>query len=373
MIIILLLGFFLLFKLTLRYYDRNWYRNLRVDLSYDMSSVHVGQQIVIKERIENRKKMPLPIIEVGFQNDRSMMFADMANAVKSDYMYKRDVFSMSGRQRITRKIQATCERRGFYEINEVDLVSYILLSGDKYLAKQPVYTSIYVYPKLVDVKEIKLLCERMMGDVSCQKNLYEDPFSFSSIREYTTTDPMKNINYKASARMGQWMVNTFDSTHQGVVNLFVDLEEPIMLKEPKLLEETISIADSLVLSLMRAGMDVSVWANTEETFDFSMADVLANKSELEKRFALIDTGQKMIPFSIKDEEKNIHPQPILEQKLKEAEGLCCIISKNLEANRDAIAMLAKETPILWIQPVEMKKGREVVKAAGLTHYLWELT
>ena len=53
------------------------------------------------------------------------------------------------------------------------------------------------------------------------------------------------------------------------------------------------------------------------------------------------------------------------QKLKEAEGLCCIISKNLEANRDAIAMLAKETPILWIQPVEMKKGREVVKAAKI--------
>ena len=65
------------------------------------------------------------------------------------------------------------------------------------------------------------VCERMLGIMQCSRHLYEDPFTFRGIREYTTSDPMKTINWKASARTGGLMVNTFDSVMTQKVMLYL--------------------------------------------------------------------------------------------------------------------------------------------------------
>ena len=54
-------------------------------------------------------------------------------------------------------------------------------------------------------------CTRMLGEQESRRKYLEDPFAFASIRDYTMQDPMKNINWKASAKTGDLMVNTFTS------------------------------------------------------------------------------------------------------------------------------------------------------------------
>ena len=105
------------------------------------------------------------------------------------------------------------------------------------------------------------LCERMLGTLQCAKRLYEDPFAFRTIRDYTTDDPMKAINWKASAKTGTLMVNTFDSALSQKAMLFLDVEDSGILKYQDLVEESISIAASLARRLLRRGIEVGFCFN----------------------------------------------------------------------------------------------------------------
>ena len=55
------------------------------------------------------------------------------------------------------------------------------------------------------------------------KFIFEDPFEFKGIRNYTTSDPMKKINWSASAKTGELMVNNYYDTTSRHVTIFLDV------------------------------------------------------------------------------------------------------------------------------------------------------
>ena len=67
--------------------------------------------------------------------------------------------------------------------------------------------------------------------VLTQNRMYPDPFEFSGIRDYQRTDPMKHINWKASASAGRLMVNQHDSTTSAEVTVFLDVEDTTPISE----------------------------------------------------------------------------------------------------------------------------------------------
>jgi uncharacterized protein (DUF58 family) len=108
------------------------------------------------------------------------------------------------------------------------------------------------------------LCERLLGNLQCAKRLYEDPFSFRTIRNYTFDDPMKTINWKASAKTGSLMVNTFDSVQSQKAMIFLDVEDGGILKQEDLVEEGISIAATILRKLSRQSTEVGFACNCEK-------------------------------------------------------------------------------------------------------------
>ena len=71
----------------------------------------------------------------------------------------------------------------------------------------------------------------MIGSITSRQFLYEDPFEFRGIRDYTITDPMNKINWKASARSGNLMVNLHDSHCFSRGNFILNLEDPLLWKK----------------------------------------------------------------------------------------------------------------------------------------------
>jgi uncharacterized protein (DUF58 family) len=94
-----------------------------------------------------------------------------------------------------------------------------------------------------------------------QSKLLLDPFEFAGIREYRREDPMNRINWKASARTGELMVNQPDATTEHHVTILLDLDDPYILKNEALLEESIRITAGLAAQLIRAKMPVRVRSN----------------------------------------------------------------------------------------------------------------
>ena len=256
MILFLLLGVVIVGLLWTLYYKWRWEKEILVKLWFASAYVYAGQETKFYEVIENRKAVPVPVMEVRFRTKKELDFSNADNTVVSDYIYKRDIFAILGRQKITREIPVKCTKRGRYTIGDAEIATHSLLYGKRYSKGIETDAEIYVYPRMTDVSEITTVCEQLLGTLQCAKRLYEDPFAFRTIRSYTTDDPMKSINWKASAKTGSLMVNTYDSVQSRKAMLFLDVEDTGIIKREELVEESIAMAATLVRKLLRQNIEV---------------------------------------------------------------------------------------------------------------------
>ena len=347
MFLFLVLGIVAVGVLWELYYKIIWIRGVDVKLWFATDALYAGGQTKLYEVIENRKQTPLPVLEVGFHTKKELDFTDTENASVSDYIYKRDVFSVLGRQRITREIVVNCKKRGHYAVSDADLTTHTLLYKKSYSVGIETDASIYVYAKMTDVSEIMTVCERMLGTLQCAKRLYEDPFAFRTIRGYTTDDPMKSINWKASAKTGELMVNTFDSVQSQKVMIFLDVADTGILKQETLVEENIAIAATLARKLLRQSIETGFVFNGAEGGEWILP---TNKKSvligLERTLAEYDAAKGTTSFS-----ELLTMKKEMQEKLTD-DTLFIVIAKHFDETLwNILIEKAKDYAVLVIQTV----------------------
>lgn len=341
------------------YYAEKWAHKLKVSLKFLDESVYAKDETKLIEVIENRKRLPVTVLEVGFHAKKELKFFDTDNTNVSDYIYKRDIFSVLGWQKITREIHVLCMKRGYYEIQEVDLTSFSTLFDKRYGKTMEMDASVFVYPAKTNVKDIMVICESLCGNVQCRKHLYEDPFAFRSIREYTINDSMKTINWKASARTNELMVNTYDSAMTQKIMIFLDLEDSGILKHEDVIEESISIVTSVANKMIRQGMEVGFISNAfdskqkRENLYLPIRNGRQQMIALERMLALYQESDGCCPFHellSQFEQKNKDKKDIVDT-------VCLFISKNFkEENLQAmLRILGNEGLGLWVCPIEQEE------------------
>jgi uncharacterized protein (DUF58 family) len=349
MILFLLLGIFIVSWVWELYYRNNWSKNLTVKLWFETDRVYAGSETKLYEVIENRKRIPIPVLEVGFHTRKELDFADTENTNVSDFIYKRDVFSVLGKQKITREISVKCKKRGKYQVSCADINTYSLLYGRRYNKSLETIAELYVYPKNTDVSDVMTLCERMLGNLQCAKRLYEDPFSFRTIRNYTTDDPMKTVNWKASAKTGSLMVNTFDSVMSQKAMVFLDVEDSGIMKYEDLVEESISIAVTVLRKLSRQSTEVGFVYNGGN--DNSAILLPTNKkgelAKVEKALAEYDIKNNEKPEKLEDVIKYVFEKNIFSE-----DTLLIFVTKNFnEKLYETIKKESKDYQSLVVVPI----------------------
>ena len=353
MIAVLLIGVLLMMVVYRVIYRRLWEKDLTVDLSFGQSYVYAGEGAQLKEKIENHKRMPVSPLEVRFRVKRGIQFQDTDNTSVSDYVYKRDIYALLGRQRITRTLQMECEKRGLYAIEDVSMVTYSLLHEDTYRKSIETDAQIYVYAKRTNVDDVLRAGENLMGAQESDKKYLEDPFAFASIRDYTMQDPMKNINWKASAKTGDLMVNTFTSMKNEKMMIYLDVEDSGILKKEHLIEEGISVAATLFQKLMSKGMEVGIAMNLREDdkntfFYLPLSRSRSNRMLLEQTLAADWKENAVTDF-----------EKVLEVPFKDAVPV--IISKNITPQRiqNAESLMGKNFKGIWVVPYETGEAPSV--------------
>ncbi len=349
MITIVILGIFLILWLWILFFQHFWNKNLSLHLMFDRTETYAGQKASLFMQVENKKKMPLPILEVRFSLKRGLSMEGIDNINVSDFIYKRDIFSMLGMQRITRKMDFACKMRGYYEIHEVELTAFSLLFDRHCTGRLPQKASLYVYPKNVNVENILKVSNRMSGEIQREKSFCEDPFAFRGIREYTTLDPEKYINWKASAKTGQLMVNTFDSSLQGKFMVYLDISDNGIYTYEYLTEEGISVASSLIQQFIKGGLAAGLSVNDgnsgtsfpPESGRFQTVKILRHLAGYEKK-------QGTCPLSL-----------ILNEPPKDT--VCLVISKNRDALQDILNLSRKNTALIWVYITPAEETWEVPK------------
>lgn len=389
MLILLVLGVLIAWYLQLILYKKRWDRGLDVSVRFEDPYVYEGDTSYLREEIANDKLLPLPALEVRLAVNRNLIFSGEAgkNASVSDKNYQRDVFSFFGRQKVIRRIPFVCGRRGFYQITQSEVIGYDLLYSRGYYQERPLQTQMYVYPALVDISRIRLICQTISGTVLTQRKLYPDPFEFSGIREYQITDPMNHINWKASARNGSLMVNQFDSTTSISVTLLLDVVDDGILRYERLVEESIRITSSLAAELVKKGMELDLISNAQvdengmqmliktagaepekqkEVLQMHMKSGAGLLQEMNQKMACIDTTQQTMP---------LYELIETEAVLKQTGHIYVLISKNVKENLQTVSayLAGNSNQIIWVVPFHTNMEDEIPHdMPGIRFVRWEV-
>ena len=350
MLFLLLACLLILYSVQDKLVKKYWDKNLTVDVEFTDRHIYEGDSSVLKETIRNDKWLPMPALSVRIAMSRNLQFQNEAkeNSSLSDQTYKRDIFSFLFHQQVIRRLSFVAKRRGYYHINEIDVGGsdfFFQSCGHKTV---PTDLDLYVFPAQVDTKRISLLCEAISGSMLSRRHINPDPFEFSGIREYQPTDPMNRINYKASARAGKYMVNTFDDTTEAKLLVVMDLEDSKILKYEELIEETLRIASSLVGRLVKARMQVTVLSNVKDSAKPATCCYETSLAAGDAR-SLALFNEALCKMESRDAVENL--SQLLSEVDAAAYTSAIILSKNLtEDNLAAMNALGKRLPLLLVAP-----------------------
>lgn len=295
-LIVVLLAAALLYGAEQTLYRHLWDKGLSASIMFQKEAVTEGNTAELYEVVINQKLLPLPILHVKFQFHRNLSFSLMENTSVSDNCYRNDIFSLLSNQKITRTLTLQCGKRGFYTITQMDLVATDLLMVSHLLMHTQQYTQLYVYPAQIDDRRLEVPFQKIMGVITSRQFIYPDPFEFKGIRSYEPTDPLNAVNWKASARTGSLMVNTYDSTSSQEVVLLLDLADETIWREEDLHEESIRLASTLAARFLNAGIPVRMVCNGRDIVTKEMIQIPAGTgnqqlTEINQSLARIDLTQ----------------------------------------------------------------------------------
>ncbi len=260
-LIILALVALLCLTVTVRVYERFWDYGLSASVAFDREQIEEGQGVVLKEIVENNKILPLLMLSVKFRLERNIRYLNGENSRITDKQYRNDCVSVMPYQRVTRSFPAVGTGRGFYSVEEVNLVATDLLFR-KILAKDVKnQTWLYVYPARSRLMGLPEIYRRMYGDCLTDSLQQEDPFAFKGIRDYTGTEPMRKVNWKASARTGTLKVNQYYDNSSRMLTIFLNVAQKGILKQDDLIEESIRVARSFLEWFVQRGIPIRMFSN----------------------------------------------------------------------------------------------------------------
>lgn len=292
-------------------YGRYWDSELEPEVHFQKEPVYEGEDAFLTETVANRKWLPLAALHVKFQTDRRLVYHSSENASVSDKCYKHDIFSLMPFQKITRTMPVHCVGRGYFEIGSIDLTSTNIFMANHFVTQRNIFTSLYVFPRQLRTEDTEIPFRSLMGNIITKRMINEDPFEFRGIRDYQPYDPIKHINWKASARAGSLLVNVFDYTAGQEVRIIVNLEDETYWKEYMLLEASLRLASSLAARLLANSVPVSLMTTgcdvvSGENRMLPAGSGHAHLRSINELLARIDLDKPMIPVLriLEEEEKS---------------------------------------------------------------------
>ena len=175
-------------------------RKLEYRRYFQRNRVIEGEETELVEEFTNHSFLPMFVVDVEthISSCIKMKGCQSDDEITQKFLSR---FFIMPYTRIRRVHKAVCKKRGYYRLESAKIT---FAKVEVYLDSQ---AELYVYPVELPFPEQSRIREQLQYSAVSRRPLMEDPFSFAGIRKYVQGDPMHFINYKQSARRGEWMVN----------------------------------------------------------------------------------------------------------------------------------------------------------------------
>lgn len=235
-------------------FGRFWSKGLRLRLRFEQARAAAGEDVYLEELVENRKCLPLPVVSFRYSLCRNFELMPKNGRFTGTQSYR---LALPARKQVRSRVLLPRLPRGVYTVTQAELQSRDLFGTRK--DSRPVSSSamLTVFPASLPFEQISVPFRQLLGAVITRRSTLEDPFEFRGIRPYEVYDSMRTINWKASAKTGEWKVNQYQYTTDESVLLLLDLEHGT--EEER--EALISLTSSLSRLLLGSGVTVALRSN----------------------------------------------------------------------------------------------------------------
>jgi uncharacterized protein (DUF58 family) len=226
-----------------------------------------GEQTDVRIAIENRKHLPLTWLRLADLWPAAANPVDeslVAPSAVVDRNILTALYSLAGRQRITRAFAIRFRQRGVYTVGPAEITS-----GDPFGIFQasrqlPGAATLTVFPRILPLEAIQLSAQDPFGDQAARKRLFEDPNRPVGIRAYHPEDDFRRVHWAATARTGSLQVKVYQAVTSQVMMVYLNVATASQYwlgTRRDLLEQLISIAATLAYHGIQDGYAVGLVSN----------------------------------------------------------------------------------------------------------------
>lgn len=239
-------------------------RRIEYKRFFQETGVFEGEEIELVEEFTNHSFVPMFLVDVQthISSKIKMQCCERDDGITQEFISR---FFIMPYTKIRRVHKAVCKKRGFYQLESAKIT---FAGVEVYVDSK---AALYVYPKEVSFFEEKKINSILQYSAVSKRPLMEDKFSFAGVREYMRGDAMNALNYKQTAKRGQWMVNDRDYMLGRQILIYINVqpnEKKYFLPEQfqELVEKELSYATYMLAECVRNGYTYSLRTNSKMVY-----------------------------------------------------------------------------------------------------------
>jgi uncharacterized protein (DUF58 family) len=258
------------FLMAAGFLARFWARHVLDRVSYQRimpeNRAFQGEKLSLTLRLINDKPLPIPWIEIRDPLPEGVLLDEQRTASTGSpgYVYLVRSTHLSWYERINWPLTLETPQRGFYRIGPVRMNTGDIFGFNAVQGEEQHWDPFIVYPRVYSLPELGLPAERPFGELKGRQRIFEDPSRISGLREYRPGDPMRRIDWKASARLQALQSKVYEPS--ATMHLLLAVNVHTMSSswqgfQPETLERVLSAAASAATHGFEAGYAVGLVAN----------------------------------------------------------------------------------------------------------------
>jgi uncharacterized protein (DUF58 family) len=234
-----------------------------VEVGFEPARAFIGETIAVLVRIENRKRLPLPIVRLTVRLPPGLS-PDAAPDPTAPRGHRRRL-SIPPRGEVVVRLPVFAAHRGEFWLDPINVEladPFDLAPSERSIN---VDRSLLVMPESLGSARARVHRWLPFGSPQVGARLFEDPEHFAGVRDYLPGDPMHHVHWRLSAHAGRLQTKRFEPTRTAEIVFALDLAdgEPFWhAVDPEAAEETIGRASTLVRQALHAGWRSGIIANT---------------------------------------------------------------------------------------------------------------
>lgn len=249
-----------------RYWSRHIFDRLTFKRGMRERRSFIGEAVTLNVSLENRKPLPLPWYEwrLGLVEALPVEGEAMAAAASPGlkWVVRRGALGWYQKHEWTFTLRPT--ERGYHAFGQSTLRSADLMGVFPRTLANDEAEHLVVFPRVFPLEDLGLPSERPFGERKGGNRIFEDPLRIAGLRQYRPGDPLRRIDWKATARQGDLQSRVYEPSATQQIYLMVNIDTMLHPWEGYLrdeLERIVSVAASLAVWAAGARYAVGLLAN----------------------------------------------------------------------------------------------------------------